>query len=254
MMAARFLALTLGLAAAEERRELASVGCDNCCFKNDCSLAFSMTQPGVCCGAHPYSNRRQTGCCPMGASCVACGNIWKCTRAAYVTRSSKCSMCRDDQVRECLYHRSYGHHYGGSSFVSGILLLLALFAIAACFFYGRDEPDVMYVQQGGVIGQPVGMGGQTVIMQGGCTLPATIPPHIYICPRARCRLPHCLTLPLCPPRPRAHRPHPTSCVRRSARSPLPSPLPNSSNSLPLTAPPPLARLGGQMEAATAEAA
>jgi len=167
MMAARFLALCLGLVAAEERRELASVGCDNCCFKNDCSLAFSMTQPGVCCGAHPYSNRRQTGCCPMGASCVACGNIWKCTRAAYVTRSSKCSMCRDDQVRECLYHRSYGHHYGGSSFVSGILLLLALFAIAACFFYGRDEPDVMYVQQGGVIGQPVGMGGQTVIMQGG---------------------------------------------------------------------------------------
>ena len=101
--------------AAVAHRQLASVGCDNCCFKNDCSLAFSQTTPGVCCGAHPYSSRRQTGCCPMGATCVACGHIWKCTRSTYVSRSGRCSMCRDDQVRECLYHHSYGGYYGGYS-------------------------------------------------------------------------------------------------------------------------------------------
>merc|ERR1719230_554928 len=144
-MKAWLLALSLALPAeaaaevAEGHRQLASVGCDNCCFKNDCSLAFSQTQPGVCCGAHPYSERRQTGCCPMGASCVACGHIWKCTRASYVSRTGKCSMCRDDQVRECLYRRSYGYHGGGSSFMAMLILLLALCAIASCFFYGRHD-------------------------------------------------------------------------------------------------------------------
>ena len=48
--------------AVAERRQLASEGCNNCCFKNDCSLAFAATQAGVCCGAH--QRRGQTGCCP----------------------------------------------------------------------------------------------------------------------------------------------------------------------------------------------
>jgi len=164
-----FAVVAVPEAAAEERRQLASVGCDNCCFRNDCSLAFSMTQPGVCCGAHPYSNRRQTGCCPMGASCVACGNIWKCTRSTYVTRTSKCSICRDDPVRECMFsHRSgYGGHYGGSSFISVLFLLLVLCAIAACFFYGGQQEEVVVVQGGPQYGQPIGMPGQTVVVQGG---------------------------------------------------------------------------------------
>ena len=164
-------------------RQLVSVGCDNCCFQNDCSLAFSQTQPGVCCGAHPYSSRRQTGCCPMGASCVACGHIWKCTMSSYVTATSKCSICRDDQVRECLYRRtSYGHHSSGSSFASMLLMLLVLFALAGCFFYGRPEPDVVVVQ-GGMPGQVMqggygGMPGQTVVVQGGgCTRPSVSPCH-----------------------------------------------------------------------------
>ena len=57
------------------RRQLASAGCNACCFQNDCSLAFSQSQPGVCCGAH--RTRGQIGCCPMGASCVPCANICK---------------------------------------------------------------------------------------------------------------------------------------------------------------------------------
>ena len=57
------------------RRALASAGCNACCMQNDCSLAFSQSQPGVCCGAH--RTRGQIGCCPMGASCVPCANICK---------------------------------------------------------------------------------------------------------------------------------------------------------------------------------
>lgn len=48
--------------AASNHRSLASQGCNDCCFKNDCRLAFSQTSPGICCGAHRI--RGQTGCCP----------------------------------------------------------------------------------------------------------------------------------------------------------------------------------------------
>merc|ERR1719498_1459650 len=97
-------------AVAPARRQLASEGCNACCFQNDCRLAFSQTQPGVCCGAHIV--RGQTGCCPLGATCVACANIWKCARGTYLSRSARCRICSDDLPRECLYHRSY--HYGGN--------------------------------------------------------------------------------------------------------------------------------------------
>lgn len=166
---ASVVALESAAPESQAPRQLASIGCDNCCFKNDCSLAFSQTTPGVCCGAHPYSSRRQTGCCPMGASCVACGHIWKCTRASYVSRSGKCSICRDDLVRECMYTRSY-HNSGYSSFSSMLALLLVLCALGACFFYGgRNEPDTVIIQ-GGAPGQYVqgGVPGQTVVVQGGC--------------------------------------------------------------------------------------
>ena len=170
--------LSLETAAPESHapRQLASVGCDNCCFRNDCSVAFSQTTPGVCCGAHPYSVRRQTGCCPMGASCVACGNIWKCTQASYVSRSGKCSICRDDQLRECMYNPSYDHYHSSSSFSSMLLLLIIMCALLACLSYGqRDEPDFVVVQ-GGIPGQYVqGPGGQTVIVQGGCMRYALAP-------------------------------------------------------------------------------
>ena len=63
------------------RRGLASAGCNACCMQNDCSLAFSQSQPGVCCGAH--RTRGQIGCCPMGASCVPCANIWKSGEYAF---------------------------------------------------------------------------------------------------------------------------------------------------------------------------
>ena len=66
------------------RRNLASAGCNNCCYQNDCSLAFSQSQPGICCGAHRV--RGQVGCCPSAASCVACANIWKCTRSYQISR------------------------------------------------------------------------------------------------------------------------------------------------------------------------
>merc|ERR1719240_1553625 len=145
-----FLAFFVGLAAAKEaatqprqlkdvvaeRRQLASVGCNACCFQNDCSLAFSQTSPGICCGAH--RTRGQTGCCPMGASCVQCANIWKCTRSTYITRTSRCRICADDMPPECMYYRrGYGH--GGYSMFPGLLLLLGLCAIAACIFWGRNS-------------------------------------------------------------------------------------------------------------------
>ena len=206
-------------AAPPHGRSLASVGCDNCCFKNDCSLAFSQTTPGVCCGAHPYSSRRQTGCCPMGATCVACGHIWKCTRASYVTRSSKCGMCRDDQVRECMFRSHYGSYgHGSSSFMSMLLLLIAMCALASCFFYGRDmQPEAVYVQNGQVMGGMGGMGGMPgqVMVQPGCTrpllpLPQTTP--------ARARLPACP--PLYPaPAPQPARRSPPSPRRRHPRAP-----------------------------------
>merc|ERR1719502_1846914 len=108
---------TDSLAAITKGRQLASVGCNNCCFQNDCSLAFSQTSPGICCGAHRA--RGQTGCCPLGASCVQCANIWKCTRSTYVTRSSRCRICSDDMPPECYYHRPTPYHNGGSSFMTG---------------------------------------------------------------------------------------------------------------------------------------
>ena len=111
---------------------------------------------------------------------MACGHIWKCTRASYVSRSGKCSMCRDDQVRECLYNRvGYGHH-GGYNFFGMFLMIMAMCALASCFFYGRDEPDHIIIQQGQPMGGPgmyqQGMPGQTVVVQGGggCALPPPI--------------------------------------------------------------------------------
>lgn len=144
------------------RRQMASEGCNACCFQNDCRLAFSQTQPGTCCGAHRA--RGQVGCCPMGASCVACANIWKCTRSTYVTRSSRCSICSDDMPQECRY-RSYHSYHGGSTMGPGLLLMIGLCAIAACMFYGRSEPDVVMVQQP-VMGQQVmGPNGQVMMVQ-----------------------------------------------------------------------------------------
>ena len=105
---------------AENRRSLASEGCDNCCFKHDCSLAFAKSQAGVCCGAHPA--RGQTGCCPLGASCVHCANIWKCSRSRYVSRASRCHICADDIPPECHFQRGY---YGGGGMVSSLLFICA---------------------------------------------------------------------------------------------------------------------------------
>ena len=75
--------------------------------------------------------------------------------------------------RECLYHRSSYYHHG-SSMLPGLLLLLALCALAGCLFHGRsDEPEVMVVQQPGYAigpnGQPMAMGpgGQVIVQQGG---------------------------------------------------------------------------------------
>ena len=73
------------------RRELSSVGCQNCCFQNDCRLAYMMTSPGVCCGAHPATGMQN--CCPFDASCVRCRSKWRCTRSRYITRSTKCQVC-----------------------------------------------------------------------------------------------------------------------------------------------------------------
>lgn len=146
-------------AANATRRVLASAGCNSCCFENDCSLAFSQTSPGVCCGAH--SARGHVGCCPMGASCVACANIWKCTRSTYVSRSSRCRICSDDLPHECVSLRYGGR---GGSILPSIILLLGLCAIAACMFYGsRGEPDVV-LQQPVVMGQPQPMYGGGYVM------------------------------------------------------------------------------------------
>jgi len=167
-MAAALFVCAAAIAAAEEgavaeRRSLASAGCNNCCFQNDCRLAFAQSSPGVCCGVHRV--RGQTGCCPMGATCVQCQNIWKCARSTYISRSARCSICSDDKPPECFYRPTYHHHQ--SSFLPSLLLLLALCAIAGCLFYGRGyaEPDVVVVQQG-YPGQ-YGPGGVTVVHNDG---------------------------------------------------------------------------------------
>lgn len=166
------VAPAVSLTNVTAKRQLASAGCDACCFQNDCRLAFTQSAPGVCCGAH--RTRGQTGCCPMGATCVACQNIWKCSRSTYITRSGRCSICRDDMPPECMYRRGYGHgyHSGGSMF-SALFLLIGLCAIAACVFGGRGgmcQDEVVVVQQPGMMmqnGQYV-QGGQPMVVQGGC--------------------------------------------------------------------------------------
>ena len=128
----------------------------------------------------------------MGASCVQCANIWKCTRSTYVTRSSRCRICADDMPPECMYYRR-GYSHGGYSMFPGMLLLLGLCAIAACIFWGRNsEPEVVVMQ-----GQPgIGPNGQQVVYvnQGGygggyygmfCTLLAPNP-----CPHPGATQPH----------------------------------------------------------------
>lgn len=148
------------------RRSLASEGCTNCCYKNDCSLAFSQTSPGVCCGAHRA--RGQIGCCPMGASCVACANLWKCTRSSYVTRSSRCRICSDDVPSECLYRSYHGYGHSSASMLPGLILMVGLCAIGMCLFYGgRGEPDVVVVQQPAYGQQVMGPNGQVMMAQGG---------------------------------------------------------------------------------------
>ena len=96
-------------------RQLASPGCDACCFRHDCRLAFSSTQPGICCGTYPHS-----GCCPYGSKCVQCGSTWRCTRSHYVSRGTRASVCRATGYAPGGYHSPhyspYIHNNGGPAY------------------------------------------------------------------------------------------------------------------------------------------
>jgi len=164
-----------GNVSVPERRQLASVGCQNCCVQHDCRLAYMMTSPGICCGGHPATGMPQ--CCPFDATCVMCRSSWRCTRSRYVSASSRCGICRGDEPSQCFM--TYNHHSSGSSYSSFLLLMLILFcAIGACAYSRRGggyDDDVVVVQQGGppVVtgytpqGQPIYAQPQVVVQQGG---------------------------------------------------------------------------------------
>ena len=201
--------------ASSPGRSLASEGCDNCCFKHDCSLAFQKSQPGVCCGAHPGAGG-QTGCCPIGSQCVACGTVWKCSRSNYVSRSARCHICADNQPEICrVSYRRYSTHGSGDSLFFFLLLGICLCSIGG-YFNRRQEPQVVYVQAGGgVVGQPVGPDGKPIpqqgavqgVVQGGACKPPPPSPR-----RGSPRLPAVAS----PPHPRAP-PDPRPVFRRCAR-------------------------------------
>lgn len=153
------------MANVTSRRALASAGCNSCCMENDCSLAFSQSQPGVCCGSH--KTRGQIGCCPMGASCVPCANIWKCTMSRAITQSAMCRICSDDMPPQCMYsHRGYGG-YGGyghhGTSLSSLLFLLILLGCISMMFCSRGMDDVVMVQQPQMV---MGPNGQPMMVQG----------------------------------------------------------------------------------------
>lgn len=142
------------------RRDLSSVGCQNCCTNHDCSLGFSNTSPGVCCGTHPRSLDAQ--CCPLGASCVRCGTRFKCTYSRGVTLQGLCTICSDDKPPEC--YRSYETSSNMMAFLLPMLLLLCCI-IGLCMYQRRSfggDDDVVMVQ-----GTPAGFTptGQPVYAQ-----------------------------------------------------------------------------------------
>jgi hypothetical protein len=110
--------LLLPVLLSASRRELTpSPSCQGCCESDnagawaeyiavqaehvpeECSAAFEGTAPGMCCGPHPST--KGLGCCPIGGSCVQCGETWRCTHDRVVTRQSRCSVCAEDKPPEC---------------------------------------------------------------------------------------------------------------------------------------------------------
>ena len=147
------LNLTSANHEAGSHRQLASPGCQACCYGHDCRIAFSSTSAGICCGTYP-----RTGCCPLGSSCVNCGTSWRCSRSRYVTPATRRSVCSAGyyQGGPGYYHGGYpagGYPAGGYAVGAGYHQGMPVGAgyHQGGYAYSRAEPP-LYVPSGALAG------------------------------------------------------------------------------------------------------